>query len=180
MRFSILVILCSYVMLGFATPVFSTKNLVVKRDDTSITGVLTKLKSSITAPASEIDNLLATKTANQDNVGPCINLITTALQTAVNELRTLKSSAHESQSNDAVGQVANEVVNLLIKIGADLLLGVPVLGMLLGPLVTGLALLLSGLLALLPGLPLDANLLNDAAQLFNKVSPGLSLDELAF
>lgn len=59
MRFSVLVALIAYatfaiVQLASATPVLSTKDMVVKRDNADIVSVLNKLKTSVASPISEI------------------------------------------------------------------------------------------------------------------------------
>ncbi|KAG8751777.1 hypothetical protein FRC11_009019 [Ceratobasidium sp. 423] len=170
-------------MLGFvqlvsASPVTLTKDVVVKRDNADIMGALSRLQASIAGPCDNINNLIATKTANQANIEPQIKEITTALKTATSEL-TAMSSSRKRQSADEVAQLAAQLVLTLLRIGFDLTANLPMLGILLGPLIIQLALLLVPLVLLIPGiLDIITNLLGNDAQLIGGLPSGLSLKAL--
>lgn len=188
MRFSVLVALVAYAFIAFvqlvsATPVLSTKEMVVKRDNADILGVFTKLKSSLASPCSQINNLVETKTANQANVEPLIQQITSALNTAHSELAALDpASVRKRQSDDEVAQlVAGIITDLASTLNGllDFAAAIPLLGGLLAGVDTSLNQVLLGLSILLAGvLRLVANLLVNVAQLLRNLALGLTLGTL--
>ncbi|KAH7310240.1 hypothetical protein B0J17DRAFT_634298 [Rhizoctonia solani] len=188
MRLSILTTLFTYIFFGIvhivsATPVIPTTEMVVKRSNADISGVSAKLKSSLVVPLGGIDNLIATKSTNQENVEPLIKEITAALDTAASELAALQSSSsRKRQSDDEVAQLITEIITSLANTLSGLLdfaVTIPLLGGLLAGVDTSLNQVLLGLSILLQGvLRLVVNLLISVAQLLRNLALGLSLGTL--
>ncbi|KAG9097944.1 hypothetical protein FS749_005047 [Ceratobasidium sp. UAMH 11750] len=189
MRFAIFTTLFAYATLGLlqliaASPILDTKDMIVKRDNADIMGVMTKLKQDVDPILAKINTLVAQKQATLANVTPLINQLTTTLDGSAADLGKLApSSLRKRQSDDEIAQIVAGIVSDIATVLDALLgeLGSSIIGTLLNGVDASLNQVLLGLSILLQGvLLLVANLLVNVAQLLRNLAFGLSLGTLGF
>lgn len=188
MRFTALVTFFAYASLAFfqlawATPVLSTKDMIVKRDNADIFAVLTELKFNLEKPLFGIKGLTASGNVTQDSVEPLLQGVIAHLNTASGQLSKLSPAlVRKRQSDDEIANLVAEIITDITN-SLDGLLDsaatIPLLGGLLAGVDTSLNQVLLGLSILLAGvLRLVANLLVNVAQLLRNLALGLTLGTL--
>ncbi|KAF8601262.1 hypothetical protein BDV93DRAFT_545940 [Ceratobasidium sp. AG-I] len=189
MLFSTFTVLFTYATFGLlqfasATPLLSTKDMMVKRDNAAaIYEVLNTLKTEVAVHTSTIRQLSASNTTTQEDAVAPLTGITTALNKAAASLTTIPASELLKRQTgdelaDPLSGIINDIVDALqglvdnlgdIALLAGLLTGIDVA---LNQVLIGLGILLKGVLNLV------AQLLVNIAALLRNLAFGLSLGTL--
>lgn len=188
MHFSAIAVLLTYVTFGFlqfasATPILSTKDMMVKRDNADISGILTTLKTDLAGPLAGITALTLSGNVTEQNITPLLNSVTASLNTAATSLSGLSpSDLRKRQTDDELANLVAGIINDIAKALQGLeanLATIPLLAGLLSGIDVALNQVLLGLGILLKGvLNLVAQLLVNVAALLRNLAFGLSLGTL--
>ncbi|QRV92860.1 Sc15 protein [Ceratobasidium sp. AG-Ba] len=187
MRFAFFAALFAYATVGLlqlvaASPILDTKDMI-RRDNSDIVAVMTKLNQTVGGILGQMDNLVSSKQAKVGTIAPLVAELNNALRGGALELSKLSpASLRRRQSDEQVAQITASLVTAIattLKSVTQALGGLPVLGGLLTGIDTSLNQVLFGLSVLLQGvLRLVANLLTNVAQLLRNLAFGLSLGTL--
>ncbi|KAL5487512.1 hypothetical protein ACEPAI_5620 [Sanghuangporus weigelae] len=158
---------------------------LIKRDNADIEQVFTTLKTSTDSILPQIQSVAASGNATDDNVTPLINQLVSALNSASSSLSGLSSSSRMLNKRQSDSDIATLVASIIGDISTALeglvgdLASIPDIGVLFSGIDAALAEVLTGLEILLSGvLHLVADLLTDVAGLLNQLAFGLTLGAL--